>query len=507
MQDNIQDFNELQSGATLCGGKYTIISKIGEGGFGVTYRATQNKLNRSVCIKEYFLSGRCLRNTNTNNIIYQSGDTDLFEKYRKAFVHEAETVASLRHPNIVEIIDIFDENNTSYMVMPFIEGQTLESIVEKNGPLSYADATNYISQISDAVAYIHQRNILHRDIKPGNILITGDVHAILIDFGSAREFVNDKTQAHTSILTHGYAPPEQYSTTSRKGAYSDIYSLGATLYYVLTGKIPVDAAARITEAMPEPRQLNPSIPLATNNAIIKAMQLQTQQRQQSVAEFISDLQSNNVTMRTNPSPTQPWVTEPQSKPAPHRWWIPVVIVLLIVAVVVLGVALSNNSDNGSSRKRKAKVDDSTKNVGKQPEGVVYEPAPRFSFPNDSLARAAIQRFTVANVNNDFATVARSYAPFVKKYHNAKNITRDSVMTHYRKYDDMFGVYSKRSDIRWNTFTVTPINSDSAYVTYVEDYHIDREDRSLPMYYVLEKHLVIDANYQIISIYDIQLKKQ
>ena len=505
MQENIQDFKELRSGAALCGGKYTILRKIGEGGFGVTYQATQNKLNRSVCIKEYFLAGRCLRNTNTNNILFQNGDIDIFEKYRQAFVHEAETVASLHHPNIVEVIDIFDENNTSYMVMPFIEGQTLESLVEKNGPLSYADATNYMSQIADAVDYIHQRNILHRDIKPGNIMITADYRAILIDFGSAREFVNDKTQAHTSILTHGYAPPEQYSTVSRKGAYSDIYSLGATLYYVLTGKAPVDAAARITEALPEPRQLNPSIPLAANNAIIKAMQLQTQQRQQSVAEFVSDLQSNNISGRTTPSPTQPWVPEPQPKPAPRRWWIPVVIVLLII-IVVLGVALSNNSDSGSSRKRKSKVDNSTKEVEKQPEGVVYEPTPRFSFPNDSLARAAIQRFTVANVNNDFATVARSYAPFVKKYHKAKNITRDSVMTHYRKYDDMFGVYSKSSDIRWNTFTVTPINSDSARVTYVEDYHIDREDRSLPMYYVLEKHLVIDANYQIISIYDKHLEK-
>ncbi|MBP5515556.1 MAG: serine/threonine protein kinase, partial [Bacteroidales bacterium] len=179
LQDTNNSINELRSGTTLNSGKYIIVGKIGEGGFSITYRARQANLNRMVCIKEYFLAGRCLRNTNTNNILFQNGDIDIFEKYRQAFVHEAETVASLHHPNIVEVIDIFDENNTSYMVMPFIEGQTLESLVEKNGPLSYADATNYMSQIADAVDYIHQRNILHRDIKPGNIMITADYRAIL----------------------------------------------------------------------------------------------------------------------------------------------------------------------------------------------------------------------------------------------------------------------------------------------------------------------------------------
>ena len=364
LQDTNNSINELRSGTTLNSGKYIIVGKIGEGGFSITYRARQANLNRMVCIKEYFLAGRCLRNTNTNNILFQNGDIDIFEKYRQAFVHEAETVASLHHPNIVEVIDIFDENNTSYMVMPFIEGQTLESLVEKNGPLSYADATNYMSQIADAVDYIHQRNILHRDIKPGNIMITADYRAILIDFGSAREFVNDKTQAHTSILTHGYAPPEQYSTVSRKGAYSDIYSLGATLYYVLTGKAPVDAAARITEAMPEPRQLNPSIPLAANNAIVKAMQLQTQQRQQSVAEFVSDLQSKEPLSQTakivNLPPTASVKTEPQASPASRNKWFSVIKILLVVFVsvivlfLVLDFVLSNRSDGKSESSLKSR---------------------------------------------------------------------------------------------------------------------------------------------------------
>jgi serine/threonine protein kinase len=190
---------------------------------------------------------------------------------------------------MVKVINIFSENNTSYMVMPFVEGQTLQQLVEYKGRLDYATVVNYIAQLSEAVGYIHQRDILHRDIKPDNIIITPDNKAILIDFGSAREFIHDKTQAHTSILTQGYAPPEQYSSVSRKGAYSDIYSLGAVFYFALTGQKPTDAAARTMETLPEPQTLVPSIPEAANRTIMRAMRLKSEERQQRVGEFMEEL--------------------------------------------------------------------------------------------------------------------------------------------------------------------------------------------------------------------------
>lgn len=291
MEGNNNNYVELQPGTGLAGGKYVIEKKIGEGGFGITYRAMQTGLNRAVCIKEYFLAGRCVRDVQAKTIHLQGAGEELFEKYRAAFVKEAQTLAALHHQGIVEVIDIFDENNTSYMVMPFIEGRSLQSIVEKNGPLSYPEAVNYIGQVANAVGYIHDRHILHRDIKPDNIMITADYKAVLIDFGSAREFEEDKTQAHTSMLTHGYAPTEQYTRTSRKGAYTDIYAIGATLYFVLTGHVPVEAAARITEAMPEPKQLNPDLPDEANRTIMKAMQLKPADRHQSIAEFMDDLRN------------------------------------------------------------------------------------------------------------------------------------------------------------------------------------------------------------------------
>lgn len=289
--ENTPNFKELQPGTVLNAGKYIIEKKIGEGGFGITYKAVQTGLNRAVCIKEYFLAGSCVRNTQARTVHLLGISDEKYEKYRQAFVKEAQTLASLRHPNIVEVIDIFDENNTSYMVMNFIEGRSLQCIVDENGPLSYPEAVNYMAQITDAVRYIHEHNILHRDIKPENIMVTADYKAILIDFGSAREFEQDKTQMHTTMLTHGYAPPEQYTANSKKGSYTDIYALGATLYFILTGEVPLEAAARSIEEITEPKQLNPSIPDEGNRTIVKAMKLKKEERYQLVQDFMNDLKN------------------------------------------------------------------------------------------------------------------------------------------------------------------------------------------------------------------------
>ncbi len=289
--DNISDIQSLQPKTKLCNGKYTIEKKIGEGGFGITYKAVQIGLGRIVCIKEYFPAGKCIRNTQNNTVLLQGITNEIYEKHRNSFVREAQTLASLHHPNIVEVIDVFDENNTSYMVMPFIEGRSLQSIVTTEGKLAYPIAVNYMAQITNAVGYIHEKHLLHRDIKPDNIMITSDYKAILIDFGSARKFEQDKTQMHTSMLTHGYAPTEQYTSNSRKGEYTDIYAIGATLYFILTAQVPVEAAARLTEKMPEPKELSPEIPPEANRTILKAMQIKAENRHQTITEFMDDLRN------------------------------------------------------------------------------------------------------------------------------------------------------------------------------------------------------------------------
>lgn len=290
-ENKILTYKELESGTTLCGGKYIIENKIGEGGFGITYLALQSGLNRRVCIKEYFLSGKCVRATHARTVLVQGESEGIFEKYRQSFVREAKMLAGLHHPNIVEVLDVFDENNTSYMVMNYIEGRSILDIVNSRGRLPYPEVVNYIAQISNAIGYIHDRHILHRDIKPDNIMITADYKAILIDFGSARDFEQDKTQVQTSILTPGYAPPEQYTAKSRKGSYTDIYAIGATMYFMLTGQPPLESASRLTEQMTSPKELVPEIPEEANRTILKAMQLKAENRHQTIQDFMDDLRN------------------------------------------------------------------------------------------------------------------------------------------------------------------------------------------------------------------------
>lgn len=280
---------QLAVGTTLCNGKYVIERVIGEGGFGITYYARHNLLNQAFAIKEFFVSGRCVRDTQHHTISLQDISIETFEKYRQRFVDEAKTLIHLDHPGVVKVVDIFEENNTSYIVMPFIEGETLQHMVETKGRLPYEVAVNYIAQLSEAVAYIHGKHILHRDIKPENLIITPGNKMVLIDFGSAREFVHDEVQNQTAILTHGYAPMEQYAANGKKGNYTDIYALGGVFYFALTGEKPMDAIDRTMGQMKSPKELNPEIPDAVNKTIMKAMEMKPEDRYQTVKEFMIDL--------------------------------------------------------------------------------------------------------------------------------------------------------------------------------------------------------------------------
>lgn len=346
--ENLQSFVELQPGTILNNGKYVIEKKIGAGGFGITYKATQIGLNRTVCIKEYFLAGKCTRNTRLRTVIAQE-NPGLFEKYRAAFVKEAKMLDELNHPNIVNVIDVFDENNTSYMVMAFIQGTSLQDIVEKNGPLQYAEAINYIGQITNAIDFVHQQHILHRDIKPDNIMITSDYKAVLIDFGNAREFEHDKTQMHTSIFTRCYAPIEQYEANSRKGSYTDIYAIGATLYFILTGKEPLEAGVRAIEKMPTPKELCPNIPEEINRTIMKAMQIKPENRHQTVKGFMDDL------LNIRPSKI---VDETIGSGKMKKKWLLISLVAVIVAVVA-GVVLATSLSPDKEDENIVKTEDFT----------------------------------------------------------------------------------------------------------------------------------------------------
>ena len=231
---------------TLQNGRYKIESILGQGGFGITYRAVQTSLGRTVAIKEFFMKDYCERAEDSTRVTMGTQSSrEMVQRYRDKFEKEARTLARLEHPHIVRVIDVFQENNTSYYVMEYAEGASLKQRVDEEGPLSETKAVSYILQVADALRYLHGQHICHLDIKPANILTTTREEVILADFGLAKQYDEEGGETSTTPVgkSKGYAPPEQYRTGGVQSfsPETDIYALGATLYFLLTGKTPPES--------------------------------------------------------------------------------------------------------------------------------------------------------------------------------------------------------------------------------------------------------------------------
>jgi formylglycine-generating enzyme required for sulfatase activity/predicted Ser/Thr protein kinase len=264
--------------------KYRIKKELGQGGFGITYLAEDMVLHIDVCIKELYISGKSVRGQNMT-VQTQNLKEFSFDDFKDRFLQEARQLARFSHNNIVRVLDFFEANNTAYVVMEYIEAKNLMEFVEECGVLKTETLMPLIGQMLDAIEEVHHSNMLHRDIKPDNILITPKNRIVLIDFGSAREFIEGKTEFHTTILSEGYAPLEQYSKLAKRGAYSDIYSLGATLYFLLTGKKPLAATDRSFERLQAPHEINPAISTQLSSAIMMAMEMKPDDRFQNIEDF------------------------------------------------------------------------------------------------------------------------------------------------------------------------------------------------------------------------------
>ena len=281
---------ELTSGTLLEGGKYRIISTLGQGGFGITYLAEQTMTERQVCIKEFFPNGYYTRNGDSNAVHISSPEFgDNMSRFKAKFIKEAKTIARLNHPNIVHIFDAFEENNTAYYVMEYIEGESLSSIVKRQGALVEAEAVRFIRQLADALRYIHEQSIMHLDVKPANIMVRQqDERGILIDFGLSKHYDSsgDATTTTPVGVSHGFAPIEQYRSGGVSGfsPETDIYSLGATLYYLVAGMVPPEAAEIADDGLPTlPSHLSSTL----CNAIERSMVSQRRSRPHSVDEFLA----------------------------------------------------------------------------------------------------------------------------------------------------------------------------------------------------------------------------
>ncbi len=296
---------QLQPGTYLQGDKYRIIETLGNGGFGITYLAEQELAGRNVCIKEFFPKEYYNRDDNSCRISLASkSSAEIMDAFKAKFMKEAKTIARLDHPNIIHIHDVFEENNTAYYVMEYIEGESLSYLVKQRGALTENEAIKYIRAIAEALGYIHERKIMHLDIKPANVMLRKvDGRAVLIDFGLSKQYDADGNQTSSTPvgISAGYAPMEQYQQGGVKefSPETDIYSLGATLYYLVTGSVPPQAISIADEGLPTlPSHLSSSV----RNTIERSMTFQRKRRPHSIKEFLALLDNNSPKVAVSPTP-------------------------------------------------------------------------------------------------------------------------------------------------------------------------------------------------------------
>lgn len=230
---------------------YIVDKILGEGGFGITYSGTLNLTGEKVAIKEYFPNGLAHREHNTDGthpIVPFFGMEDAFEKGRQHFINEASILKEFQNLNsIVSVKDVIETNGTVYLVMEYIDGITLKQYVKENGALSFQELLPLMKPVLQALIQVHKQGLIHRDISPENLMIGIDNQLHLIDFGAASIENGHENKTMTVILKSGYAPPEQYLSDGKQGAWTDIYALCATMYMTLTGFAPPESIRRIQQ--------------------------------------------------------------------------------------------------------------------------------------------------------------------------------------------------------------------------------------------------------------------
>src|SRR3954470_22763798 len=294
---------------TMVDGRYRAQKRLGAGGMAEVWCAEDEVLGRRVALK--LLGSRFAEDP----------------EFRERFRREAQSAAGLAHPNIVGIFDRAEWEGTPYIAMELVDGRTLKELVTERGPLPPTVAVNFTEQILQALAYAHRRGLVHRDIKPQNVIVDADGTAKVADFGIARAANSEMTQTGSIVGTVQYLSPEQAQglPVDRR---SDLYSVGIVLYELLTGRVPFDAEAPVSVALKQvsehpvpPSQLRPGIPRALEAVVMRALEKDPARRFQSAEEFISALEeARRVPARpvvpVGPSPGEPWVEEDDRR---SRW--------------------------------------------------------------------------------------------------------------------------------------------------------------------------------------------
>ena len=316
----------LPDGHLLQNGKYRLTHVVGQGGFGITYRGVWYtevkgslgtvKTEVPICVKEYFFKDYCYREPGSQAVkVHSETGKVLFNKFKEKLIKEAKILSEVHHPYIVNVLEVFEENNTAYIAMEYISGFSLKYMLEKNGILPEATVLKYVRQIGEALQFVHDKSILHLDIKPSNILIDKNGNARLIDFGVSKRYDIEQEETSTTMLTlsKGFASIEQYDNEGTQvfSPRPDIYSLGATMYNLLTGTIPTESILRAARPLRNPSEINAAISPKTEAVIIKAMQIIPADRFETVGEMLASLDFSQAEKEVQvvPSPSPEIVNE------------------------------------------------------------------------------------------------------------------------------------------------------------------------------------------------------
>lgn len=358
---------------TLLNARYRILKRLGGGGFGITYEAQDTRLGSSVALKELFPMA-CNRLANDRIEASAEGkgmrdDPDAmtpasFERFKERSRDEGERLKNLDHPGIVPVYEVFEANNTVYIVMKLLTGQTLMEYMEGEGDdyrqLSWREAVALIQQLEAPLTYLHQRSILHRDIKPGNLMRQPDGTLVLIDFGGAREFFA-YSQSYTRIFSKGFSSPEQYKGNFKATPAVDVYGTAATLYFLLTGNVPPLSLSRLGDEddLRSPGEIQPQVPKVVSDAVMRGMAPRAAERTPTMAAFIQSLRHGaQAPTPRQPHPEQFVPLSSASHSTPERpadlswlWGVAAIAGLFVLGFTLLRPFLSASTRTGSSTAR------------------------------------------------------------------------------------------------------------------------------------------------------------
>ena len=331
LAENTKKFPVALRAGTVLNNRYIVGRVLGQGGFGITYLAFDTQLQTKVAVKEYMPNDIATRIEGATVSVAMAPKKDDFTYGAERFQEEARTLAKfIGHPNIAGVSSYFDANDTSYFVMDYIEGISFKSYIgNAGGRVSVDEALNIMIPVLRALTAVHQEGFIHRDVTPDNIYISKDGNVKLLDFGSARYSIGDKSKSLDVILKVGYAPKEQYIRRGRQGPYTDVYSCAACLYAALTGVLPPESLERLDQDELVPvSQAGIEIPEWLDRAILKGLAVQPEDRFQSAAEFLDAIENQIAVEVPGAAPVQ----APQAAKKSRTPLIAAVAALLAVAV-------------------------------------------------------------------------------------------------------------------------------------------------------------------------------